>query len=208
MQCVGAKQVTPEKRAQAKQMAYGLLYGMGKHALARSMGVPPDTAQQLSDSFRASIPDLVCQNRPCAALFLAPWYRCRKSPRQTLTRLLACMHSIQPKCTADYRGAHASHHSQQHWQQPRTQAGRSSMAVQDKWMRGLVEACRRDRFVTTIGGRRRYLIDIDSTDSSRRAAAERQAINSAVQVAQLAFNDCVSVWFADALSQRNLYAVA
>lgn len=60
MQCDAAGQVTPEKRAQAKQMAYGLLYGMGKHALARSMGVPPDTAQQLSDSFRASIPDLVC----------------------------------------------------------------------------------------------------------------------------------------------------
>ena len=49
-------------------------------------------------------------------------------------------------------------------------------------MRGLVEACRRDRFVTTIGGRRRYLLDIDSADSGRRAAAERQAINSAVQV--------------------------
>ena len=52
-------QVTPEKRAQAKQMAYGLLYGMGKHALAKNMGVSPDTAQQLSDSFRASIPTLV-----------------------------------------------------------------------------------------------------------------------------------------------------
>ena len=49
-------------------------------------------------------------------------------------------------------------------------------------MRGMMEACRRDRFVTTIGGRRRYLIDIDSADSGRRAAAERQAINSAVQV--------------------------
>lgn len=60
MQSAAAMQVTPEKRAQAKQMAYGLLYGMGKHALARNMGVPPDTAQQLSDSFRASIPDLVC----------------------------------------------------------------------------------------------------------------------------------------------------
>ena len=49
-------------------------------------------------------------------------------------------------------------------------------------MRGLVEACRRHRFVTTIGGRRRYLIDIDSADGGKRAAAERQAINSAVQV--------------------------
>ena len=52
-------QVTAEKRAQAKQMAYGLLYGMGKHALAKSMGVLPEQAQQLSDSFRAGIPILV-----------------------------------------------------------------------------------------------------------------------------------------------------
>ena len=57
-------QVTPEKRAQAKQMAYGLLYGMGKHALAKNMGVSPDTAQQLSDSFRASIPTLVSLASP------------------------------------------------------------------------------------------------------------------------------------------------
>ena len=40
-------------------MAYGLLYGMGKHALAKNMGVLPEQAQQLSDSFRASIPILV-----------------------------------------------------------------------------------------------------------------------------------------------------
>ena len=59
-------------------------------------------------------------------------------------------------------------------------------------MRGLVEACRRDRFVTTIGGRRRYLIDIDSTDSGKRAAAERQAINSAVQVTPHISRACVT----------------
>jgi hypothetical protein len=40
-------------------MAYGLLYGMGKHALAKNMGVLPEQAQQLSDSFRASISILV-----------------------------------------------------------------------------------------------------------------------------------------------------
>lgn len=70
------------------------------------------------------------------------------------------------------------------------------MAAQDNWMRGLVEACRRDRFVTTIGGRRRYLIDIDSSESGRRAAAERQAINSAVQVAlqtPCELHDCVGI---------------
>ena len=52
-------QVTPEKRGQAKQMAYGLLYGIGMHALAKSMEVTPDQAQQLSDSFRRRIPTLV-----------------------------------------------------------------------------------------------------------------------------------------------------
>lgn len=72
MRCDAGEQVTPEKRAQAKQMAYGLLYGMGKHALARSMGVPPDTAQQLSDSFRASIPDLVCLLTAPLLLFSQP----------------------------------------------------------------------------------------------------------------------------------------
>ena len=52
-------QVTPEKRGQAKQMAYGLLYGIGMHALAKNMEVTPDQAQQLSDSFRRRIPTLV-----------------------------------------------------------------------------------------------------------------------------------------------------
>ena len=52
-------QVTPEKRGQAKQMAYGLLYGIGMHALAKNMEVLPDQAQQLSDSFRRRIPTLV-----------------------------------------------------------------------------------------------------------------------------------------------------
>ncbi|CAK0786883.1 hypothetical protein CVIRNUC_010097 [Coccomyxa viridis] len=103
-------QVTPEKRGQAKQMAYGLLYGIGMHALAKSMEVTPDQAQQLSDSFRRRIPTL------------------------------------------------------------------------DKWLKGIVETCRRDRFITTIGGRRRYLTDIVSSDLRQRAAAERQAVNSAAQV--------------------------
>lgn len=54
--------------------------------------------------------------------------------------------------------------------------------LQDKWLKDTVEACRRNRYITTIGGRRRYLTDIVSPDPKRRASAERQAINSAVQV--------------------------
>ena len=59
-------QVTPEKRGQAKQMAYGLLYGMGMPALAKSMEVTPDQAQQLSDSFRRrhTYPGVALHN-PC-----------------------------------------------------------------------------------------------------------------------------------------------
>ena len=66
--------MTAEKRAQAKQMAYGLLYGMGKHALAKNMGVPPEQAQLLSESFRASIPILVRSSihfAKCSAVSLA-----------------------------------------------------------------------------------------------------------------------------------------
>ena len=62
-------QVTPEKRGQAKQMAYGLLYGIGMHALAKSMEVTPDQAQQLSDSFRRRIPTLVCPSMMLADAF-------------------------------------------------------------------------------------------------------------------------------------------
>ena len=54
--------------------------------------------------------------------------------------------------------------------------------AQDKWLKSRVETCRRDRFITTIGGRRRYLTDIVSSDPRQRAAAERQAVNSAAQV--------------------------
>lgn len=60
------------------------------------------------------------------------------------------------------------------------------MCPQDKWLKDTVEDCRKQRYVTTIGGRRRYLNDIVSGDSKKRAAAERQAVNSAVQVFYLA----------------------
>jgi DNA polymerase I-like protein with 3'-5' exonuclease and polymerase domains len=54
--------------------------------------------------------------------------------------------------------------------------------LQDAWIRRVVEDCRRDRFVRTLGGRRRYLPDIaEAADRGRRARAERQAINSTVQ---------------------------
>ena len=52
-------QVTPAQRTQAKAIAYGLLYGKGKAALAADLGVAPDEAARLMDDFRKSIPGLV-----------------------------------------------------------------------------------------------------------------------------------------------------
>ena len=45
-----------------------------------------------------------------------------------------------------------------------------------------VSEARTNGYVKTIVGRRRYLPDISSSDPSKRAQAERQAINSVVQV--------------------------
>ena len=44
-----------------------------------------------------------------------------------------------------------------------------------------VEKARKDGFVTTLLGRRRYLRDINSSNSSIRAASERNAINMPIQ---------------------------
>ena len=41
--------------------------------------------------------------------------------------------------------------------------------------------CRVDGFVTAISGRRRYIPNINSENSSKRAKAERQAVNSTIQ---------------------------
>ena len=161
-------------------MAYGLLYGMGKHALARSMGVPPDTAQQLSDSFRASIPDLV-SSRGILLSSLRESHRWQKTSSSPLDGCwLSAGHIAEcPGVGLGHLSLHTSSSNVRDMRRPQ----RALVAcAQDKWMRGLVEACRRDRFVTTIGGRRRYLMGIDSASSGKRAAAERQAINSAVQV--------------------------
>ena len=52
---------------------------------------------------------------------------------------------------------------------------------QDGWLRRVLEDCRARSFVHTLAGRRRYLPNITSADGAARAAAERAAVNSAVQ---------------------------
>ena len=69
-------QVTPAQRAQAKAIAYGLLYGKGKAALAADLDVAPDEAWQLMTDFRNSVPGLVRAARLCAACHAAPPVPC------------------------------------------------------------------------------------------------------------------------------------
>ncbi len=51
----------------------------------------------------------------------------------------------------------------------------------EKYMQTSIENARRDGFVSTIMGRRRYLPDIDSRSAAVRAYAERNAINAPLQ---------------------------
>ena len=57
----------------------------------------------------------------------------------------------------------------------------------------LYSEARKNGFVKTVLGRRRYLPDINSTDPSKRAQAERQAVNSVVQVGSLNFFVLISI---------------
>ncbi|EIE23289.1 hypothetical protein COCSUDRAFT_42188 [Coccomyxa subellipsoidea C-169] len=59
---------------------------------------------------------------------------------------------------------------------------RASIPVLDAWLKRVVEECRARKFITTLAGRRRYLPDIGHSDRGRRGRAERQAINSTVQI--------------------------
>ena len=49
------------------------------------------------------------------------------------------------------------------------------------WMEEIKQGARRNGYVLTIAGRRRYLNDIRSDDNGKRSQAERQAINTVIQ---------------------------
>lgn len=51
-------QVTQKERNSAKQLAYGLLYGMGSAALASRLNISVPEAAQKSKNFKASLPGL------------------------------------------------------------------------------------------------------------------------------------------------------
>lgn len=50
-----------------------------------------------------------------------------------------------------------------------------------EWREEVKEQCRKDGFVSTVTGHRRYLPDINSTDTIHRFRVERQAVNAVVQ---------------------------
>mmetsp|Transcript_998 Transcript_998/g.3833 ORF Transcript_998/g.3833 Transcript_998/m.3833 type:complete len:528 (+) Transcript_998:922-2505(+) len=102
--------VTPEQRARVKELCYGIIYGMGKVALAKKMGCTAEEADGYASSLLRSLKGVV------------------------------------------------------------------------SWRDRVIEDCRRDKSVTTIGGRRRGLEDIsDMKNSAARARAERQAVNTVCQ---------------------------
>lgn len=49
----------------------------------------------------------------------------------------------------------------------------------------VIQSCRRSGYVQTVCRRRRYLPDICNSDPQRKAHAERQAVNTVIQVIEL-----------------------
>ncbi|KAM8819926.1 DNA polymerase theta [Eudromia elegans] len=96
-------------RQQAKQICYGIIYGMGAKSLGEQMGIDEDEAADYIESFKSR-----------------------------------------------YTGI-------------------------QKFLRETVKNCKRDGFVQTILGRRRYLPAIQDPNPYSKAHAERQAVNTTVQ---------------------------
>ncbi|XP_014812576.1 PREDICTED: DNA polymerase theta [Calidris pugnax] len=108
------KMIDPEAvgdrtRQQAKQICYGIIYGIGAKSLGEQMGIDEDEAANYIESFKSR-----------------------------------------------YTGI-------------------------QKFLRETVKSCRRDGFVQTILGRRRYLPAIKDSNPYSKAHAERQAVNTTVQ---------------------------
>jgi len=144
--------VTPEQRARVKELCYGIIYGMGKVALAKKMGCTAEEADGYASSLLRS---LKVRERPASPHVESLSREHGKAPQGTST-------GISPVPPL------------------RTSAPGSQGVV--SWRDRVIEDCRRDKSVTTIGGRRRGLEDIsDMKNSAARARAERQAVNTVCQ---------------------------
>ncbi|XP_061844724.1 DNA polymerase theta [Colius striatus] len=106
---IDAEAVGDETRQQAKQICYGIIYGIGAKSLGEQMGIDENEAASYIDSFKSR-----------------------------------------------YTGI-------------------------QKFLKETVRSCRRDGFVQTILGRRRYLPAIKDPNPYSKAHAERQAVNTTVQ---------------------------
>ena len=82
------------------------------------------------------------------------------------------------------------------------------------WIEKVKAHAKKFGFVTTIVGRRRYLDEINSNDSNKRAQAERQAVNSIIQgsaadlikLAMLKICSSLSNWHKDNKSDSSFIA--
>ncbi|XP_056350646.1 DNA polymerase theta isoform X2 [Oenanthe melanoleuca] len=106
---IDPKAVGDRTRQQAKQICYGIIYGIGAKSLGEQMGIDENEAANYIESFKSR-----------------------------------------------YTGV-------------------------QKFLRETVQSCRRDGFVQTILGRRRYLPAIKDPNPYSKAHAERQAVNTTVQ---------------------------
>ncbi|MFB6230123.1 MAG: DNA polymerase I [Salinibacter sp.] len=106
------EEVTPDQRSKAKEVNYGIPYGISPWGLAQRMRMPVDEAQDIIKQYRQSYPGV------------------------------------------------------------------------SKLLNELVEEAREKGYAETLLGRRRYLPNIDSSNSNQRSAAERVAVNMPIQGTQ------------------------
>ena len=198
-------QVTPAQRTQAKAIAYGLLYGKGRAALAADLGCAPEQAARLMESFRSSLPGLARARMPASLSEGGPYcFVCMAVlwPSGVMRGHITLISLVQAMVAADLLGCDEQVSD---WagvlgcrlgrplpllpltrrQAMRLRVRRVGLraAPQDAWLTAAVRECkaRPTRCIQTLGGRRRYLPDIAHADAARRARAERQAVNSICQ---------------------------
>mgnify|MGYP006421044451 FL=1 len=109
---IAPEDVTPEQRSKAKEVNYGIPYGISPWGLAQRMRMPVDEAQDIIKQYRKSYPGV------------------------------------------------------------------------SQLLNELVEKAQDKGYAETLLGRRRYLPDIDSSNSNARSAAERVAVNMPIQGTQ------------------------
>ena len=109
---VDPEEVTPDQRSKAKEVNYGIPYGISPWGLAQRMRMPVDEAQDIIKQYRKSYPGI------------------------------------------------------------------------SRFLNDLVEKAQEKGYAETLLGRRRYLPNIDSSNSNERSAAERVAVNMPIQGTQ------------------------